>query len=336
MLTVTGAIYDSDPHAAPDSAFRPGRLAHLVAGNHGRRLDARRTPVRITAVSAARGAFEVQLLAFEDEGARWELELAQIARFQFPSGTHTVDGDELNALRDAVARDARRVVIACDPAARAGTLARISVARAQAARWLDARGGAPAIDLPSLIGARSGDRRATALVADFLAERGVAEIDRAFAQRWVSNPESGELVKGHAVVLAQLGLAPYDGPVVRDPDLFAGAWSAGRRAEHLVARLAIMGELWTRWRHLELLPLYRGAAVDGTALPERAPASLASATFSREVADAHFAGGPATRTAVLWRWTVGADRLLMSFVETGAMSERFREAEAVLIGDPGA
>jgi hypothetical protein len=79
--------------------------------------------------------------------------------------------------------------------------------------------------------------------------------------------------------------------------------------------------------------LYRAAATDGAFQPLR-PATLISATFSREVADSHFQGGPATRVAVLWRQRVPVERALMTFLETQAMNQRFHEAEAVLLADP--
>lgn len=77
--------------------------------------------------------------------------------------------------------------------------------------------------------------------------------------------------------------------------------------------------------------LYRAAAADGP-LPPRRPTSLISCTFSEEVAAAHFAGGETTQSAVIWRQLVDPDRLLLTFLETAAMNERFHEAEAVLIG----
>jgi len=61
---------------------------------------------------------------------------------------------------------------------------------------------------------------------------------------------------------------------------------------------------------------------------------LVSCTFSPAVAEAHFAGGPSTTCAVMWRQTVNPDRLFMTFLETAAMNRQFKEAEAVLIGDP--
>lgn len=54
-------VYDSDPRAARDSAFVGGDLRHAVVGNRGRLLDARRTPVSITAVMPDRAEFELRI-----------------------------------------------------------------------------------------------------------------------------------------------------------------------------------------------------------------------------------------------------------------------------------
>jgi hypothetical protein len=48
----------------------------------------------------------------------------------------------------------------------------------------------------------------------------------------------------------------------------------------------------------------------------------------------HFEGGPTTNVAVLVRQQVQVSRLFMTFIETQAMNEHYREAEAVLIGEP--
>jgi hypothetical protein len=218
-------------------------------------------------------------------------------------------------------------VIEPDPAAREGTLRRIDRARA------DVRIELPApLDLAARVQARAGDPELFTLLDGLVADRDVADLEQRFADAFVSNPRSGELVKGHAIVLAELGLCPYRGKVVRDPGVFEGAGRKERRAEHLVARLAFTYELWSTVGD-ETVTLYRGAAVDGP-LPERSSSSFVSATFSREVAAAHFEGGSTTWTAVQWRQTVPVTRLLMTFLETREMNGRFREAEAVLIGDP--
>ena len=61
---VSSEIYASDPDARPDADFLPGELRHLVVGNQGRLLDARRTPIAITAVMPETGGFEVEIGAF--------------------------------------------------------------------------------------------------------------------------------------------------------------------------------------------------------------------------------------------------------------------------------
>ena len=59
-----------------------------------------------------------------------------------------------------------------------------------------------------------------------------------------------------------------------------------------------------------------------------------STTLSEAVAGGHFQGGPSTQVAVLWRQRVPSARLFMTFLETAAMNRQFKEAEAVVFGDP--
>lgn len=325
------SIYESNPERAPDTEFIAGELGYLVAGNSGRLLDTRRTPITVTDVNPDLGAFEVEIQAFEDGGARWQLSLNDVGHFQFARDASPASPDVLSQLEDARARFARTERIECDPAARQTTARRLADERSGVRDWL-ARHSPPPVDLASLIERRTGESATIALLDSFLVERGLDELDHAFSKTFVSNPRSGELVKGHAIVLAELGLCPYYGPIVRDPELFQEPWSRARRADHIIARLAFVQELWATWKH-ETVTLYRGAAVEGP-LPAREQASFVSATFSREVAAEHFEGGPTTQTAVMWRQRIPVGRLFMTFLETSELSGRFKEAEALLIGDP--
>jgi hypothetical protein len=321
------AIYASDPNPAPDSDFVPGELGYLVAGNRGRLLDARRTPVTVTATDPDHGAFEVEIGAFEDAGARWELPLEDVGRFQFARDAHVAPAQAVAELERAAVRFDRELAIECDFAAREAVLRRINRERRELPDLTVGPERAARID------AREGDPRLFALLDEVMAARGVADLEHRFTATFVSNPRSGEFVKGHAIVLAELGLCPYRGKIVRDPSVFEGPLSKSRRADHIVTRLAFSAELWSGGAE-DAVTLYRGAAVEGP-LPEPALPSFVSATFSREVAAAHFEGGPTTRTAVLWRQQVPITRVFMTFLETREMNRRFNEAEAVLIGDPG-
>lgn len=328
-MAVSMPVYQSDPGSAPDSEFVPGALNRLVVGNRGRLLDARRTPVLVTAVSAERGVFEVEILAFEDTGSRWELGLEKVADFQFARDSAMASRGDERELQEARRRFDLPLVIEVDAAAAARTARAIAAQRQLVRKALTAVVGS--VDLAAHVASREGSPEVAAIVRDLLTERDLAELDDRFAATFVSNPDSGELVKGHAIVLAELGLCQYQGKAPRDPQLFE-QWSKDRRAEHIVLRLALTPELYARVTG-QTVTLFRAAAVEGTrARPPRR--SFVSATFSREVAEDHFAGGERTRTAVMWRQRTPAARLFMTFLETPALNRQFKEAEAILLADP--
>jgi len=324
------SVYESDPTAKPDSDFVAGELSLAVAGNRGRLLDARRTPLSLTAVDPKHGEIEVRIDAFEDEGARWRLPAWEITRLQLAQDSKRASPAAAAELHGAVEKFNRPLVLEAETAAATDVRRRLAEQRGRI------RGALGSIDLRTdiqgCVQRREGDPRLYAELERCLAAQDLFDLDRRFCETMVSNPESGELIKGHAIVLAELGLCRFDGTVVRDPGLFEEPWSRHRRAEHLIARMAFAQELWSSGVG-QPLTLYRAAAADG-ALSRPRPASFVSCTFSEQVADAHFAGGATTRSAVKWRQAVDPTRLLMTFLETAAFNDRFKEAEAVLIGDP--
>ena len=54
--------------------------------NEGRLLDFRRTPVRIERLSDETGLATIQILAFEDQGARWDVAYEDVGEYQFKKG----------------------------------------------------------------------------------------------------------------------------------------------------------------------------------------------------------------------------------------------------------
>ena len=327
---MSSPIYESDPEPAPDSDFVDAELSHLLAGNRGRLRDVRRTPFTVTGVMPAIGGFEVEIDAFEDRGARWQLPLTAVQRLQFPRDAGRAPEQAFATLREAVARFDRPLDVPVDAERRARTIERIQSTREALREWLPAR--LPAIDLADHIRRREGSRVLAEMFRELLDQHGLTDLDEQFARSFVSNPHAGEIVKGHAIVLADLGLCPYSGTIIRDPATFAGSWTKSRRAEHIIVRTAGTQVLWQALGCRDAT-LYRGAASEAPFRP-RPPASLVSATFSEDVARSHFAGGPTTHTAILCRQRLPISRLFMTFLETPAMNDRYHEAEAVLIGDP--
>ena len=113
--------YQHDPAMAPDSDFQPGRLEHLVIGNACRLLDARRTPLRVLAVRADIATFRVEVIAFEDAGATWDLPFEDVARLQFANDATQAPSAEVAAFRAAIDRVGGHLDVVADPAQRADT-----------------------------------------------------------------------------------------------------------------------------------------------------------------------------------------------------------------------
>lgn len=328
------SIYQSSPTPRPDDAFEPGTLRHLVAGGRGRLLDPRRTPVSVVEVRTATGFVVIRVEGFEDGGATWEIPLEQAGRYQFErEGPRATEAD-VALMEAAIARHAREQTIAAEPEARTRTEARTAERQADAAGWLDrhSRFLAHRRALPHPSTRRGDPLLATDLQA-WLRERDVWDLEEAFSRVFVSNPGSGEVVKGHRIVLAELGLADYAGSSVRDPATFEDAWVRERRAEHIVARLAFVRALCEKLGRRRVT-LWRGASIEG-ALQRRPGRTFVSTSFDEAVARSHYEGGAADWTHVLVRQDVPVERLLMTYYETAAMNTVFLEAEAVVLAGPG-
>src|SRR6185295_14271136 len=139
-----------------------------------------------------------------------------------------------------------------------------------------------ATDLASRLPSRRGDPRLWADLRAYLSPRNLWEIEDGFAAHFVSNPHAGERVKGHRIVLAELGLAAYHGKIVRDTATFAAPWTREARGEHVLTRMAFVQAVIERAVGADVA-LYRGTTTDGAPRP-RGAWGLVSATFSRDVA----------------------------------------------------
>lgn len=325
----TPSIYAFDPEAASDEDFELGALGHLVCGNGGRLLDARRTPVTLVAIEEVTGMFEVRVEDFEDRGALWRIPLEWVHQFQFRRGQTSAASDVVERYRAVIRRLGDPLAIAADPSRAAKTLQWIAGHRDAAAEILD-RHGFRLVDPAGAIAARTGDTRLFAALGDFLSRDGLLDVDAAFTRSYVSNPWAGEVVKGHAIVAAELGLADFEGSAVRDPSVFEGHWTRARRAEHLVRRAAFTQELWSRTGH-ESVVVFRASASEHPMIGPRR-STFTSATLAQEVAQEHFAGNQRTAEAVLVRRRLPISALFMTFLESPQLNEPYREAEAVCLG----
>jgi hypothetical protein len=295
-------------------------------------LDRRRTPIRVAAIRLETGTWSCEVLAFEDRGARWELPFERVTAFQFTRDAQALDRATLGQVRAAIRRFDRDGSQPLERSARGATTRRIGALRRLTAAWLTTESIAVAEGVRPEPASRDGIPSLAADLEAFMRLRGLWDIEQAVSATLVSHPGSGEVLKGHELALAGLGLAAYHGTVVRDPAILEGPWALGRRKAHIVTRLAFVREALTA---LGVGPpvLYRAISAEGP-LAARRRGGLVHATFSLEVAMSLF-GDPSDGTSArLDRQVVPLDRLFMTYLETAAMNRQFREAEAVLLGDP--
>lgn len=323
------SIYQSNPDRASDDDFEDGGVEHMVAGNRARQLDWRRTPMTVVAVRPDVGFCTMRIDDFEDVGAVWDVPFENMHHYQFERGAPRASDAEIAGFRAAIEQFDRPFEVPCEPARRAETEGMLRDRTKTAERWLAANSTFLAADgvLPDP-GERRGDERLYADLEAYVRDHGVDDIDAAFSRQFVSNPYAGEIVKGHRVVLAELGLVPYVGTVVRDPATLAGAWSRDRRAQHLIARIAFARALFRRLG-VTHVTLHRGFTAHGSIEASRNE-TFVSASFSPDVARSHLHDP----SGVLLEQEVPVDRVVMTYLETRAMNEMFLEAEAILLFDP--
>lgn len=271
-------VYQFDPDMLPDTCFHAGELKYVVPGNECRLMDPRRTPLRVIEVKPASGLFVVEILEFEDKGGHWELPLESVGRCQFVQGSVEASDVEVALYVETIARLDRRLEIPANPSRRATSEATISSLRADVGTWLESqstflRSGA-SLDFSK----RTGDAGLCDDLRRYMTEKGLWDVEQGFADHYVRSFHFGELVKGHRIVLAELGLVSFEGRQLRDPDLFSGVWNKQRRADHILYRLAFVSELFERLGHSTLV-LYRGSSYRGK-LQGRLNNGFVSATFS--------------------------------------------------------
>lgn len=327
-------IYERDEQAAPDSDFEPGVLEHLVPGNAGRLLDPRRTPVRVVSLNVVTGTFDLRIEGYEDEGAIWNECFEHVGFYQFERGCERAAPEQVAACRAVAAGFDRPLIIPAQLAALPETDARLDRAERDAAAWMveHSRWLAEGARLPDVATLQGSPLLADDL-ARFMQARDLAGMEKRFARQFVSNPASGELVKGHRLVIAALGLVDFEGKAIRDLSLFDGEWSRARRAEHIVARLGFV-RAWLAAAGLETVPLHRGVSTDEAIVPVRNK-TFVSTTFSLDVATAHFEAADEGSNRLVASREVPAARVFMTYVETSAMNAPFKEAEAVLLYERG-
>src|SRR5688572_7317982 len=325
--------FQFDPNRARDTDFEPGELHHLCVGNEGRLLDFRRTPVQVMRMCDATALATIEILGFEDKGALWDLPYEEVGKCQFKKGSSRAPAEALSLIEREAVRLNRQIEIPCESSQRDQTLAAISRERERAGAWLalHSRFFQSGQALPQ--GEADGSPLLYADTKDYMAHRACGDLEALFTRHFVSHVFN-EAVKAHRIAVAQLGLAPYVGKILRDPAQTAGALSIERRTAHIIARMGFIQAMFERAGQSHVV-LYRMESCEGPLRRRRSGESaLVSASFRMDIVQEMSGWTDSKRTVVIYRQAVPVERVLMTYLETEAMNHPFREAEAVLLADP--
>jgi hypothetical protein len=164
----------------------------------------------------------------------------------------------------------------------------------------------------------------------YMASLNLGELEKKTAENIVLNPYSGEWVKGMQIILAEMGLADYKGKAPRTRDIFAGLGAKYKRRNYLIRRLAFV-RAYFHLSGIREVVLYRGMSTEQGW--RQASRTFLSCTFSLEVAESfcHFEREGKFRHSYLLKNTFPVERLFMTYLETKAMNQQYKEAEALVL-----
>jgi len=315
-----------------DSSYELGAFHHLVIGNSGRLLDSRRTPVTIVGMHHDDGMFVVRIEDFEDCGVLWEIPYENVSGYQFIRSCNKASSENIKNIQVAVEEFNKSYTIPTESGVRKKTLSQIDTISRDITKWLskDMRYFSMKQEFldPS---DRKGSPQLMKDLKDYLVSQDLWEMEESFSRQFVSNPNSGEMIKGHRIVVAEMGLVSYEGKIQRNKDIFSGGWSKAKRAEHIMHRMAFVQSVF-RLFDCESVALYRGLTFRGKR-PLRANNTFISSTFCSDVAESHMESADRNSVGVLYKQFVPVERLFMTYYETAQMNNQFLEAEAVLLYD---
>ena len=328
--------YQYNPDKLPDSEFERGSFEHIVVGNEGRALDYRRTPVRIREVRESSGLIILELLDFEDKGNTWEVPLEAVNSFQFAVGATRADAKSRDRYQTIADRLRKPLAVACDPNARSATIADLAEAEQDALRWLRLRATGLKARVRVDFSSPDGLDELYRDTVSYLRHYDLAENESRFAADYACKFHHSENVKAQRLVIAEMGLVPYEGTILREDRELEGRFSRPRRREYVLRRLGFVRALYKELR-VETVLVYRGIhCVD---LPTRpSNRTFVSSTTNLAVAESLACfrepvneNKPGYKVGVLMSQRVPLERVFMTYMETAEMNSPYKESEVLLL-----
>ena len=325
-------IYRFNKDRLPDTEFVPGTTALLVEGNYCRLLDGRRTPGMVERYFDDSAMFRWRIMDFEDKGKYWDVPAEGVSRYQFTKDAKRLNAKRIKRIEASIQKYQRRLTIEAVEEEKHQTESEIEIVEHVITDWLRSNSiffkDQEQLDLKSGTGPKP---LAEDLIL-YMRSIGMEEIERRTADSMVLNPNSGEWIKGMAIVLAEMGLIPYRDNIPRTRDIFEGLGRKENRRNYLIHRLAFV-RAYFHLLGMKEITLYRGMATEWEWGNRPTSRTLVSFTFSIKVAGSHcnFDRNSDKKHSYLLKRTFSVEDLFMTSLETDAMNKQYKEAEALVL-----
>lgn len=325
------SLHQYDKNIAPDYNYIDGDLIYLVEGNKCRLLDGRRTEGFIEKIFIESGIFRWRITKYEDDGNFWDMDFEDIIKFQFETSASKVRLDDLKIFENKVEQYNKKIEILIDRDKQQETLKEINIISNNIMSWITDKGtdgNEYKIDFCSA----ECNKYVSTLLEEYMILIGCEELESLTAKSVVLNPDSGEWFKGILIIMAKLGLINYYGKMIRTKGVFNGIGTVANRSKYIIHRIAFIKAIFSI-NCINEVTLYRGMSSEGKWM--KIKRSILHMTFSREVAEEFSDLGINSRfgTSYIIKMKLPIDKLFMTYIETAEMNERYKELEAIVIGD---
>jgi len=324
------STHEYDENMRPDSEFVPGKLSMLIEGNRCRLLDGRRTSGVIEKVFEDSAMFRWRITKYEDCGKHWDLPCESVARFQFEQDVKRLNKKAVDKLQEKTAKFQEKLFINPDKANGEKTNRKIEQHKQETMKWLKRESGFYQSGKTLNRKAKKGSKELSKDLKAYLQSKNLLELEEKTAEGFVLNPNSGEWIKGMAIVLAEMGLVSYNGTIPRTGGIFRRMGEKNRRKDYLIHRLAF-NRAFFELQDIQEISVYRGMSTESEW--KTIPRTFLSCTLNPEVAKdfASFERESRFKNAYLLKWAVPVEQLFMTFFETEAFNRQYLESEALVL-----
>jgi len=320
-------LHQQNGEMLSDDHFIDGEIKYLEVGNKCRLLDGRRTPGVIQSMDYESGHFRWEIMDFEDKGKTWDVTFESVDSFQFEK--NVIVNTDTGKIKSVISKLDKKISVPRATHKVETTEKKIEALMDSTNLWI--QNESKFIYKMTELN-RKDSNQLEQISHDFLKYMESLELlalEKKTSELMVLNPNSGEWVKGLMIVMAELGLASYDGNMIRSEHIFTGMGDKATREKYILHRMAFIRCLFNQFNKSEIT-LFRGMSSEGTwFVPKR---TFLSMTFDSEVASefSDFKEDSRYKTSYMIKSSIDVKQIFMTYLETKEMNERYKEKEAII------